>query len=235
VERLNKVLAHAGVASRRKADELICQGHVKVNGEEVRKLGSKIETHDLVEVDGVPICQEEKVYFLFYKPRAVITSVSDEKGRKTVLDYFLGIKKRIYPVGRLDWDTSGLLLLTNDGDFAEKMVHPKYEIDKTYLAKVEGEANKENLRPLVFGVKIDGKKTSPARYEIVNVDIVKKTSVVRLLIHEGRNHQVKKMFEKVGLPVKKLKRERFGNLDLQGLRSGEYRRLSRKEISLLST
>ena len=143
------------------------------------------------------------------------------------------MKKRIYPVGRLDWDTTGLLILTNDGDFTDKMIHPRNEIDKVYLARVKGIATKENLRPLTRGVVIDGKKTQPAHYNIIKVDHEKNRSVVELTIHEGRNHQVKKMFESVGLIVDKLSRTRFGTLDLTGLRPGESRRLSKKEISQL--
>ncbi|MDR3157312.1 MAG: rRNA pseudouridine synthase [Lactobacillales bacterium] len=235
MERLSKVLAHAGVASRRKAEELIANGHVKVNGAMINAQGMKISSADVVEVDGIPISKENKVYFLFYKPRGVITSVSDELGRKTVMDFFVHVKERIYPIGRLDWDTSGVLLLTNDGEFAHQMMHPSHEIEKVYAAKVEGLANKENLRPLTKGVKIDGIKMCPARYEIIQVDSTRKISVVRLTIHEGRNHQVKKMFSAVGLPVQKLRREVYGGLDVKGLRPGEYRALNKKEINLLKS
>ncbi|SKA04953.1 23S rRNA pseudouridine2605 synthase [Pilibacter termitis] len=233
MERLQKIIAQAGIASRRKAEVLITEGRVSVNGEVVRELGVKVSNHDSVEVDGVPIYKEEPVYFLFFKPKGVITANSDDKGRKVVLDYFSHVKARIFPVGRLDWDTTGALILTNDGDFANKMTHPKHEIEKEYVAKVKGIATKENLKPLVYGVKIDGRKTAKARYEIISVDMAKGTSIVSLTIHEGRNHQVKKMFEAVGLPVQKLKRERIGNLTLKGLRHGEYRTLSKKEISQL--
>lgn len=233
MKRLSKVLAHAGIASRRKAEELIANGHVKVSGKIIDKQGMKISSADIVEVDGIPIFQEDKVYFLFYKPRGVITSVSDELGRKTVMDFFAHVKERIYPVGRLDWDTSGVLLLTNDGEFANYLMHPSYEIKKVYVAKVEGLANKINLRPLTKGIKIDGIKMHPAHYEIIQVDLTKKISFVRLTIHEGRNHQVKKMFAAVGLPVQKLQREVYGGLDVKGLRPGEYRALSRKEIKSL--
>lgn len=167
------------------------------------------------------------------KPRGAISSVSDDKGRKTVLDLLPQVKERIYPVGRLDWDTSGVLILTNDGDFTDTMIHPRNEIDKVYLARVKGIATKENLRPLTRGIVIDGKKTKPARYNIVRVEADKSRSIVELTIHEGRNHQVKKMFESVGLLVDKLSRTRFGTVDLKGLRPGEARRLNKKEISQL--
>lgn len=233
--RINKYIAHAGVASRRKAEELIKNGHVTINGTVVDNLATQVKASDRVEIDGSPIYNEEKVYYLLNKPRGVISSVSDEKGRKTVADLLPEVRERIYPVGRLDWDTSGLLILTNDGDFTDKMIHPRNEIDKVYLARVKGIATKENLRPLTRGVMVDGRKTKPAHYHIVKVDKEKNRSVVELTIHEGRNHQVKKMFEEVGLLVDKLSRIRFGTLtlDLAGLRPGEFRKLSKKEISQL--
>ena len=157
--RINKYIAHAGIASRRKAEELIKQGLVTVNGQVIR-----------VEVNGQPIYNEEKVYYLLNKPRGVISSVTDDKGRQTVVDLLPNVTERIYPVGRLDWDTSGALILTNDGDFTDEMIHPRNEIDKVYVARVKGVADKEVLRPLIKGVKIDGKKTKPAVYEIVKVD-----------------------------------------------------------------
>ena len=231
--RINKYIAHAGVASRRNAEELIKNGHVTINGTVVDNLATQVKASDRVEIDGSPIYNEEKVYYLLNKPRGVISSVSDEKGRKTVVDLLPEVRERIYPVGRLDWDTSGLLILTNDGDFTDKMIHPRNEIDKVYLARVKGIATKENLRPLTRGVMVDGRKTKPAHYHIVKMDKEKNRSVVELTIHEGRNHQVKKMFEEVGLLVDKLSRIRFGTLDLAGLRPGEFRKLSKKEISQL--
>ena len=231
--RINKYIAHAGIASRRKAEELIKQGLVTVNGQVVRELATTIKSGDRVEVEGQPIYNEEKVYSLLNKPRGVISSVTDDKGRKTVVDLLPQVKERIYPVGRLDWDTSGALILTNDGDFTDEMIHPRNEIDKVYVARVKGVANKEVLRPLTRGLVIEGKKTKPAVYEILKVDPVKNRSVVQLTIHEGRNHQVKKMFEAVGLPVDKLSRTQFGHLDLTGLKPGEARRLSKKEVSQL--
>ena len=158
--RINKYIAHAGVASRRKAEELIKQGLVTVNGQVVRELGTLIKSGDKVEVEGQPIYNEEKVYYLLNKPRGVISSVSDDKGRKTVIDLVPMVKERIYPVGRLDWDTSGVLILTNDGDFTDEMIHPRNEIDKVYLARVKGIANKEVLRPLTRGVVMTVRKPS---------------------------------------------------------------------------
>lgn len=233
MERLQKVIAHAGIASRRKAEEYIINGRVKVNGKIIRELGTQVGKSDKVEVDDVPIYKEEYGYYLFYKPKGVISAVSDDKGRKVVTDFFSHIKERIYPVGRLDYDTSGLLLLTNDGEFSQKLTHPSHEIDKVYVAKVKGLAKKHDLLPLTKGMKIEGYKTAPAAFEIISVDLKTNTSIVELTIHEGRNHQVKKMLQAVGYPVQKLKRERYGDLTLKGLRPGEYRNLNKKEISVL--
>ncbi|MBO0439062.1 pseudouridine synthase [Candidatus Enterococcus ikei] len=233
MERLQKVIAHAGIASRRKAEEYIVNGRVKVNGKIVRELGTQVGKNDKVEVDDVPIYKEEYGYYLFYKPKGVISAVSDDKGRKVVTDFFSHIKERIYPVGRLDYDTSGLLLLTNDGEFSQKLTHPSHEIDKVYVAKVKGLAKKHDLLPLTKGMKIEGYKTAPATFEIISVDLKANTSIVELTIHEGRNHQVKNMLKAVGYPVQKLKREKYGDLTLKGLRPGEYRNLNKKEISVL--
>lgn len=233
MERLQKVIAHAGIASRRKAEEYILNGRVKVNGQLIRELGVKVSKSDLIEVDDVPIYQEEYVYYLFYKPKGVISAVSDDKGRKVVTDYFTHVNERIYPVGRLDYDTSGLLIMTNDGSLSQTLTHPSHEIDKVYVAKVKGLAKKYDLQPLKRGIKIDGYKTAPAEVTILSVDLKTETSIIELTIHEGRNHQVKKMLQHVGYPVQKLKRERYGGLTLQGLRPGEYRSLNKKEISNL--
>lgn len=231
MERLQKVIAHAGIASRRKAESLITEGRVRVNGEVTEELGTKVSKKDIIEVDGVPIYQEEPVYYLFYKPRGVISAVSDDKNRKVVTDYFVGIPERIYPVGRLDYDTSGALLLTNDGDFSQRLSHPKHQVDKVYVAKVKGYADNKTLYPLTKGVMVEGKKTAPARFDVISTDRKAGTSIVELTIHEGRNHQVKNMLAAVGLPVQKLKRERYGDLTLQGLRPGEFRRLNAKEVN----
>ncbi len=188
---------------------------------------------DRVEVDGVPIEQESPVYYMLYKPRGVISAVTDDKKRKVVLDFFTEVPERLYPIGRLDYDTSGLLLLTNDGDLSQKLMHPKHEVDKVYVAKVKGIADKKQLLPLSRGIRIEGKKTAPARFEILSTDAATQTSIVQLTIHEGRNHQVKNMLKAVGLPVQKLKREMYGSLTLAGLRPGEYRELTKKEVNEL--
>lgn len=233
MERLQKVIAHAGVASRRKAEEYILAGRVKVNGQVVQQLGTQVSEKDQIEVDNVPIYQEEPVYYLFYKPRGVISAVSDDKGRKVVTDYFPNVTKRIYPVGRLDYDTSGLLLLTNDGNFSQKLTHPKYEVDKVYVAKVKGKAENKQLLPLTRGIRYEGVKMAPAKFTILSNDAKSQTSIIELTIHEGKNHQVKNMLQAVGLPVQKLKREKYGHLTLAGLRPGESRELNKKEVSQL--
>ncbi len=170
---------------------------------------------------------------MLYKPRGVISAVTDDKKRKVVLDFFTEVPERLYPIGRLDYDTSGLLLLTNDGDLSQKLMHPKHEVDKVYVAKVKGIATKSMLAPLTKGIKIEGRKTSPAKFQILSVDPKTNHSIVELTIHEGRNHQVKNMLQAVGLPVQKLKREKYGDLTLQGLRPGDYRELNKKEVSSL--
>lgn len=230
MERLQKVIAHAGVASRRKAEELITEGRVTVNGKRVTELGVKVSNRDAVEVDGLPIYREEPVYYLFYKPKNTLSAVSDEKDRTVVNDYFHGIKERIYPIGRLDFDTTGLLLMTNDGEFANILMHPKYKIEKTYVAKIKGIPTKEQLFKLERGVIIDGKKTSKANAKLISQNVKNNTAVVELTIHEGWNHQVKKMFAAIDCPVMKLKRERFGFLTLGNLQPGMYRPLKAFEV-----
>lgn len=233
MERLQKVIAHAGVASRRKAEELIKNGKVTVNGEKVTALGTKVSGSDRVEVEGQPIYKEHPVYFLFNKPRNTLSAVADDKDRSVVTDYFKGIKQRIYPIGRLDYDTTGLLLLTNDGEFANLLMHPRYHIEKTYVAKIEGIPTKQQLSKLEKGIMIEGKKTSNAKAVLLSSQVQKQTSVVELTIHEGWNHQVKKMFEAIGCPVVKLKRERFGFLTLDNLQPGMYRSLNAFEVDKL--
>lgn len=232
MERLQKVIAQSGYCSRRKAEELIKNSKVKVNGKIITELGTKVNSSDQIFIDNKLLSQEEKLYFLLNKPRGVISSSNDEKNRKTVVD-IIETDKRIYPIGRLDYDTTGILLLTNDGDFANEMMHPSNEIDKVYIAKVNGILKGKEINQLKYGVVVDGKKTSPAKVKLRKIDKKNNTCIVELIIHEGRNHQVKKMIEAVGFEVLKLKREKFGFLTLKGLNSGEYRSLSRKEISKL--
>ncbi|EHL73915.1 pseudouridine synthase [Bacillus smithii] len=233
MERLQKVIAQAGIASRRKAEQLIVEGKVKVNGEVVTELGTKVSNSDKIEVEGIPVEREEKVYFLLYKPRGVISSVRDDKGRKTVIDFFPHVDKRIYPIGRLDYDTSGLLLLTNDGEFANLLMHPRYKIEKTYIAKLKGIPPRPALKQLEKGVELEDGMTAPAKVKFLSGDRKKNTAIVEITIHEGRNRQVRRMFEKIGYPVLKLRRERFAFLTLQGLNAGEFRELSPHEVKQL--
>lgn len=233
MERLQKVMAHAGVASRRKSEELILKGHVKVNGKVVTELGTQVGSSDKVEVDGIPIDREEPVYFLLNKPRNMISAVSDDKDRQVVTDLFPQVEQRIYPVGRLDYDTTGALILTNDGELSQMLMHPKFHIDKTYVAKVEGLINNRSLSKLEKGIVLEGRKTAPAKVKLLSADKIKNVSMVELTIHEGRNQQVKNMFKAVGHPVQKLKRETYGTLNLAGLRPGEWRELKSFEINQL--
>lgn len=236
MERLQKVIAQAGIASRRKAEQLILDGKVTVNDKVVRELGTKVTGKEKIEVEGVPLQREKKVYYVLHKPRGYVSTVSDELGRRTVLDFFADrVSERVYPVGRLDYDTSGVLLMTNDGEFANKMMHPSGGIDKVYLARVKGIVLPENLKPFGKGIEIDGYKTKPASATLVSVDKKNQSSLVRLTIHEGRYHQVKKMFDAIGFPVKKLRREQFGTIDVQGLAAGEFRPLTPHEVKTLLT
>ena len=233
MERISKVIASSGYASRRNADELIKNGQVLVNGE-IAILGQKVSNEDIITVKGEVLKKSDGnyVYYLLNKPRGVVTTNSDEKGRKTVVD-LINTNVRIYPVGRLDYDTTGALLLTNDGNLTNKLIHPKNVIDKTYLAKIKGIVSIPDIYKLKKGVIIDNFKTSPARVKLRNVDKQKETSLVELTIHEGHNHQVKNMFESLGYDVMKLTRLSFAGLDVKNLKSGEYRELSVKEVKTL--
>lgn len=232
MERLQKVIAEAGFASRRKAEELILQGKVFVNGEKVTTLGVKVSGNDIIDINGKPLKREEKEYYLLNKPRGVVTTTSDEKDRKTVVD-LIETTKRIYPVGRLDYDTTGALLLTNDGTLTNLLTHPSSEVEKVYVAKIEGLVDVNRLKPLATGVVIDGKKTSKAKFKVKRLDKKNNASYVELILHEGRYHQVKKMFEALGYKVEKLKREKYAFLTTNGLASGEYRQLNIKEVKQL--
>lgn len=233
MKRLQKVMAHAGVASRRKSEELIKNGRVKVNGKTVTEMGIQVKKTDQILVDDIPIEEEKNVYILLNKPRGIISSVTDPKNRETVLDLIEGVEERVYPVGRLDYDTTGLLVLTNDGELANKLMHPRYEFEKTYVAKVEGRVTRENLEALKSGVRIDGELTAPAQARIINYEPKTKMTMVELIIHEGKNHQVKKMLETVGHPVEKLTRDKYGFLTSVGLQSGEWRHLKSFEVNKL--
>ena len=230
MERLQKVIAQAGIASRRKAEELITSGQVKVNGVVVTELGTKVSDKDRVEVNNQIIEKEKKEYYLLNKPRGVVTTTSDDKNRKTVVD-LIPTSARIYPVGRLDYDTTGVLLLTNDGDFANILMHPASNIDKVYVAKLEGIIKGEQINQLKDGVDIDGEIVKASRVKLKKVDPKSNSCMVQITIHEGKNHQVKRMFKAVGFEVAKLKREKEAFFDLKDLQSGEFRKLTPKEVT----
>ena len=232
MERLQKVIANSGYCSRRKAEELISSGKVRVNGEVVSELGVKVDGNDEIMIGGKIISREEKEYILLNKPRGVVSTSHDDKDRKTVID-LINSDKRLYPIGRLDYDTTGALLLTNDGELTNLLIHPRNKVDKVYIAKVKGFFDKESALNMSRGVLIDGVKTSKCFVKLRRYDKKSDSSIVEVIIHEGRNHQVKKMFEAVGFDVLKLKREMFAFLNVNGLKSGEYRYLSVKEVKQL--
>ncbi|MCL2360326.1 MAG: rRNA pseudouridine synthase [Defluviitaleaceae bacterium] len=229
--RLQKWLSQAGIASRRKAEELILSGLVSVNGEIVIELGVRADTaKDIVAVDGKP-CEipTQKVYIAMHKPEGVITTVLDPYSRPTVMDY-IPREYNCFPVGRLDYDTSGLLIMTNDGNFAQMLTHPKHEVTKTYIAIVKGLPRNESLEAFRSGLTIEGKPTAPAQ-----IEIIKKTSnaKVRIKLREGRNRQVRKMCEAIGHPILSLKRVEIGSIKLGPLPRGEWRHLTQAELKIL--
>ena len=233
MERLQKVIASYGYASRRKAEDLIRHGKVLVNGKVITELGTKVEANDIISIDGVIINKDVKhEYYLLNKPRQVISSVEDKLGRITVRD-LINTEARIYPVGRLDYDTTGLIILTNDGDFANMLMHPSYEIEKTYVAKINKVLDKDDINKLKKGIVIDNRKVDIKRFKVRKKDVEKNTSIVELTIVEGRNHIVKKIFESMRIDVIKLSRVSYAFLTLDGLKSGEYTKLSIKEIKKL--
>ncbi len=232
MERLQKYLSSCGIASRRKSEELILAGKVKVNGIIVRELGTKVSNKDEVEVENMEVYRKQKEYYLLYKPEKTICSVSDDKGRVTVVD-LIETNEKIFPVGRLDYDTTGLLLLTNDGELTNKLTHPKGCIEKTYIAKVSGLVTGKEIHELENGIELDGVKTKKARAKLKKMDKKNNKSYVELTITEGRNHQVKNMFASLGHKVLKLKRTNYAFFDLEGLKIGEYRSLTTKEVKQL--
>lgn len=232
--RLQKYMALCGVAARRKCEEMIAAGRVSVNGRRITEMGTQVEETDEVLVDGVRITPEqEKRYVLYHKPAGEVTTVSDEKGRETVMDRFRDFPVRLYPVGRLDYDSEGLLLLTNDGELAQRLTHPSCEVDKVYLARVTGNPSGEALDRLRRGVYMEGdaRRTYPADVRVVRDESL--FSDILMTIHEGRNRQVRRMFEAVGHKVLLLRRVRFGPLELGSLRRGEWRELTEEETRLL--
>lgn len=233
MERIQKIIAQSGYCSRRKAEELIVAGKVRVNGNVVTKLGTTADGNDIIEVEGYTIeSKQEKVYVLLNKPRGVVTSTKDDKKRKVVTD-LINIPTRIYPVGRLDYDTTGVLLLTNDGELTNELLHPSNHIEKVYVAKIKGILTPGHKKTLESGVVIDGVKTAPSKVKIKKIDKKANTSIVEIMIYEGRNHQVKNMFKALGYEVEKLRRDRVLFLTCDGLPTGEYRFLSIKEVKRL--
>ena len=230
--RLQKAIADSGFCSRRKAEEYILKGKVFVNGEKITELGSKVEGNEEIIVDGNAISKQDKEYYILYKPRGVISSTKDDKGRKTVVDFFSS-NKRLYPVGRLDYDTTGIILLTNDGEFANMTLHPKNKIPKVYIAKLEGIIDGYSIKKIKSGIVIDGIKCIPDRVKLKSADKKSNTCIVEITIHDGRNHEVKRIFESIDHEVLKLKREAFAFIGLGNLKSGERRMLTTKEVRQL--
>lgn len=231
--RLQKILADAGIASRRKAEELILDGRVKVNGQVVTELGTKADPEkDEIICNGKPVRAEEQlVYIMLHKPEGYVTTVKDQFDRPTVIDLLKGVHERVFPVGRLDYDTSGLLLLTNDGDLTYKLTHPKHNVEKVYMAKVFGKPGDQAIDQFRKGVLIDGKRTEPAKLEIV--EEMGKYTMCRITIHEGRNRQVRKMCDAIKHPVATLRRTATGELELGDLEKGKFRHLTVKEVRYL--
>lgn len=230
--RINKYLAQAGVASRRKVEEFILAGKVKVNGKVTRDLSTDIKDTDIVYFENRPVkASSNYVYYKLNKPKGYVTTVDDDKDRKTVMDLLRGIHTRVYPVGRLDYDTEGLLLFTNDGDLTNVLTRPSSEVKKTYIAHIESGITKEEIKTLTSGVEIDGYKTKPCSIEAI--ELSQTLSKLQVTITEGKNRQIRKMFESVGKNVIFLRRTQIGEIRLGGLSRGEYAPLNAKELKYL--
>ena len=233
-ERLQKILAAAGVASRREAEKIIAAGRVTVNGRVVTELGKKFDAAKCrIAVDGKLLAAEEKMYYIFNKPRGVVTTMKDEKGRKCIADFVQDLPVRVYAVGRLDYNTEGLLILTNDGELAQALMHPSHEVGKTYVAKVVGIVPQEKLDQLRIGVKLEDGMTAPAIVNLHSYDHERHLTIFDITIHEGRNRQVRRMCDFIGFPVRELKRTKMGPLGLNGLGKGKLRELSADELVAL--
>lgn len=230
--RLNKYIAAAGVTSRRKADELTVNGNVKINGQVMRELGYDVLPDDRVEVNGVILTPSKKqIYLMVNKPMGYITTTSDQRDRPTVMELVADIEERVFPVGRLDYNTTGLLLMTNDGDMANKLMHPGSKVGKTYRAKVAGVLSSAKVAKLRRGIDIGGYVTSPAKVEVVKQ--TERSALVDITIYEGKNRQVRRMFKAVDCPVQELQRTALGELYLARLSEGHYRKLTKKEVEYL--
>lgn len=233
MERLQKVIAHSGVTSRRKAEQMIVDGLVTVNGKVVKELGTKVSPTDRIEVEGEAIKKEELAYHILYKPRGVISSVSDDKDRKTVTDFFGHVEERLFPVGRLDYDSSGLLIMTNDGEFANMLMHPRHGVKKVYVAKIKGIPTIEQLKQLKKGVRSEKDVLKATRYDVISTDRRKNTMILEITLQEGKNRHIRRMMEGIGFPVMKLKREKYGPLTLHGMQPGDSRPLAPHEVRAL--
>jgi len=229
MERLQKVLARAGIASRRKCEELITSGRIEVDGQVISELGFKVDpAHASITFDGRPITRDENIYILLNKPPGYVTTLSDPQGRPIVTDLLPDIRQRVFPVGRLDFETEGALILTNDGRLGQFIQHPRHEVNKTYVATVRGVPSPGKISQLEEGIVLDGQKTWPARVRILSRS--RTGATLELIIHEGKKRQVRKMLAAVGHPVKSLKRTAYGNLELGELKPGAYRFLSEKDL-----
>ncbi len=232
MDRLQKVLAHAGICSRRKAEEYIANSRVAVNGQIVTRPGVKVDQNqDKITVDGKPILKEQKIYILLNKPPGYVTTMSDPQGRPIVTDLLTDINHRLFPVGRLDLDSEGALLLTNDGALTNKILHPRYEVNKTYEATVRNFPKAADLRQLEQGIVLDGQKTWPAKLRVLRKK--KGTTIIEVIIHEGKKRQVRKMFQAIGHHVLRLKRTAYGGLKLGNLEPGKYRFLTKNDLKKL--
>lgn len=234
-ERLQKVIAQSGLTSRRKAEKLIVSGRVKVNGKTVTKLGTRVSKNARITVNGQPIKKEKLVYYMFHKPSKVISSVEDDKGRKVVTDFFQEVEERIYPIGRLDFHTTGLLLLTNDGEFANLLMHPRYEVEKVYEAIIKGIPKQKELLQLQKGVSSEQDLLKAVSFKVLSKDHKQKTMKLELTLHEGKYRHIRRMMEALGYPVIALRRIQYGSLSLGHLLPGEYRPLTIDEIKDLKT
>lgn len=233
-ERLQKILAAAGIASRREAEKIITAGRVRVNGKVVTELGSKFDpARTRIMVDGKPIKAENKAYYMFYKPRGVVTTMSDPENRRSIADFVKDLPERVFPVGRLDYNTEGLLLLTNDGALAQALMHPSHEVNKTYLVKVPGIVPDEKLDLLRMGIKLEDGMTAPAVVNLRSYEHEHNFTLFDITIHEGRNRQVRRMCDAIGFPVRDLKRIKMGPLTLSDLGRGKFRELTDGELTAL--
>lgn len=232
MERLQKVIAKAGIASRRKAEELIVAGRVKVNNEVITELGYKVDLKEVVKVDNKVIKLEEKVYYVMNKPKHILCSTQDDRQRQTCVE-LIDTNLRIYPVGRLDFDTTGLLILTNDGDFSNAIIHPRYHLPKIYEVTVDGIIETEVIKQLEKGIELEDGMTLPCKIKIKHKDFEKKLTAFEITLKEGRNRQIKRMMEHFKLNVTRLHRKQLGTLTILDLKAGAYRKLKATEIKTL--